>query len=107
VSPLAVVTWLGWACYTGAAGTLAAYVALIAGRRRWRRAWNAAGLFFTSIALSQTPSLFGGVLYGRGVWTAAAVTACLLASAALQAVAALRPRRPQPQTAPDDGGQDA
>ena len=93
MNPPAVVTWLGWACYAGAAAALAAYVAQISGRGGRRRPWNAAGLFFTCIALSQTPSLFDAAMYGRGLWPAAVVTVCLVASAAIQAFTALRPRR--------------
>lgn len=89
----ALVTWLGWACYAGAAASLGAYLAVVLGRQGWRRPWNAAGLVFTSLALSQTPYLFDEALHGRGVGAALTVTFCLLAAAAAQAYAALRPRR--------------
>jgi hypothetical protein len=93
VSSLAVVTWLGWACYAGAAVALVAYLVQVAGRGRWRRPWNAAGLVFTSVALSQTPYLFDPAMYGRSLRTAVVVTVCMVAAAALQAFTALRPRR--------------
>ena len=93
MSTVALVTWLGWACYAGAAGTLVAYLVQVLGRQGWRRPWNAAGLVFTSVALSQTPFLFDEAMYGRGLGTAMIVTFCLLASAIVQAYTALRPRR--------------
>jgi len=89
----ALIAWLGWACYAGAAVAIAAYVIQLAGDAGWKRPWNAAGLFFTSIALSQTPFLFQGVDDAKGLRTAAIVTACLDAAAVLQAFLALRPRR--------------
>jgi hypothetical protein len=93
VTSVVLVTWLGWACYAGAAGSLAAYLALILKRQGWRRPWNAAGLVFISLALSQTPFLFDEALQGRGVGAAMVVTFCLLASAIVQTYTALRPRR--------------
>ena len=88
-----VLIWLGWACYAGAAVAIVVYVVHFAGRQGWKRPWNAAGLFFTSIALSQTPFLFQTVADRRGVRTAFIVTLCLLAATGLQAVIALRHRR--------------
>jgi len=93
VSTVALVTLLGWTCYAGAAGALAAYLVLVLGRQGWRRPWNAAGLVLISVALSQTPFLFDEAMYGRGLGTAMIVTFCLLASAIVQAYTALRPRR--------------
>ncbi len=93
VNGSALIVWLGWACYAGAAGAIAALVIPVLGGHGWKRPWNAAGLFFTSIALSQTPFLFQGAYDAKGLRTAAIVTACLDAAAALQAVLALRPRR--------------
>ena len=87
------IIWLGWACYAGAAAMLIVYAVLFARGQGWTRPWNAAGLVFTSIALSQTPSLFRNVYNSRELFTAATVTACLLAAGALQAVAALRARK--------------
>ena len=88
-----LVTWLGWACYAGAAVAIGVYVIHFAGRQGWKRPWNAAGLFFTSIALSQTPFLFQSVPDTRSLRTAIIVTASLLASTGLQAFIALRRRR--------------
>ena len=94
------ITWLGWACYAGAAAAIIVYVIHFAGRQGWKRPWNAAGLFFTSIALSQTPFLFQTVFDKRGLLTAALVTVCLLAATALQAVTALRRRKRRAEDAP-------
>ena len=93
MTSFALVTWLGWACYVGAAASLVAYVVQVTRRRIWRRPWNAAGLVFISVALSQTPFLFNEAMYGKGLATAMIVTFCLLASAILQVYTALRPRR--------------
>ena len=93
MSPALMITWLGWACYIGAAIAIIVYVVHFAGRQGWKRPWNAAGLFFTSIALSQTPFLFQYVGDSRGVGAAAIVTLCLLAACAVQAFSALRRRR--------------
>ena len=75
-----IITWLGWACYLGALVAIVVYVIHFAGRQGWKRPWNAAGLFFTSIALSQTPFLFQYALDARGLRTAFIVTLCLLAA---------------------------
>ena len=93
MSMSAALIWLGWACYAGAAVAIVVYVIQFAGRQGWKRPWNAAGLFFTSIALSQTPFLFQTVADRRGVRTAFIVTLCLLAATGLQAFVALRRRR--------------
>jgi hypothetical protein len=88
-----LVTWLGWACYAGALVAIVVYVIHFAGRQGWKRPWNAAGLFFTAIALTQTPFLFQDA-YDRGkVWRAVVVTLCLLVATALQSITALRRRR--------------
>ena len=84
-----IVTWLGWACYAGAAFAIVVYLVQLAGRQGWRRPWNAAGLFFTAIALTQAPFLFQGV----PPWRVAAMTLCLLIATGLQAMTALRRRR--------------
>ena len=96
------IIWLGWACYLGAAIAILVYVIHFAGRQGWRRPWNAAGLFFTSIALSQTPYLFQSVADRRGIRSAFVVTACLLAATGLQAFIALRRRKPRAEDAPKD-----
>ena len=92
MSMSAVLIWLGWACYAGALAAIVVYVIHFAERQGWKRPWNAAGLFFTSIALTQTPFLFTSV-DTRGLRSAALVTVCLLAATALQAFVALRRRR--------------
>ena len=93
MTPTGLIVWLGWACYLGAAVAIVAYVLQFTGGKAWRRPWNAAGLFFTSIALSQTPYLFEDASDRRGLRTAVLVTLCLLASTGLQAFIALRPRK--------------
>ena len=95
-----LVTWLGWVCYAGAAVAIVVYVIHFAGRQGWKRPWNAAGLFFTSIALSQTPFLFQTVYDARGLRSAFLVTACLLAATGLQAFTALRRRRRREDAVP-------
>ncbi len=96
MTPATLIVWLGWACYLGAAAAIVAYVAHFAGRQGWKRPWNAAGLFFTSIALSQTPFLFEDATDPAGLRIASLVTVCLLASVGLQAFTALRHRRGEP-----------
>ncbi len=93
MSAVQMVTFLGWACYAGALVSIIVYVIHFAGRQGWKRPWNAAGLFFTSIALSWTPFLFQTVSDKRGVRDALIVTVCLLAAAGLQAMTALRRRK--------------
>ena len=100
MSMSAILIWLGWACYVGAGVAIVVYVIHFAGRQGWKRPWNAAGLFFTSIALSQTPSLFQTVADRRGVRTAFIVTLCLLAATGLQAFVALRRRRARSEDTP-------
>jgi len=95
-----LITWLGWACYAGAAGAIGAYVIHFAGRQGWKRPWNAAGLFFTSIALSQVPFLFQEAFGMRGLRTAIIVTASLLVATGLQAFTALRRRKRREDGAP-------
>ncbi len=87
------ITWLGRACLLGAAAAIGVYVAHLAGARGWKRPWNAAGLFFTAITLTQLPFLFENDTDPRGVRTAMIATVCLLAAAGLQAFTALRRRR--------------
>ena len=87
------VNLLGWLCYLGAAAAIVVYLIHFAKRQGWRRPWNAAGLFFTAIALSQVPSLFQEGLAGRTLVAAVAVTLCLLVATGLQAMTAMRQRR--------------
>lgn len=84
------VTWLGWLCYAGAAAAIIVYLIHFAGRQGWKRPWNAAGLFFTAIALTQAPALFQEATH---LWHCVLLTLCLLAATALQAFTALRRRR--------------
>ena len=93
MSVATLISLLGWACYAGAAAAIVVYVIHFAGRQGWKRPWNAAGLFFTSIALSWTPFLFQTVVDGRGARDALIVTVCLLAAAVLQGMTALRRRK--------------
>jgi hypothetical protein len=87
------ISWLGWLCYLGAAAAIVVYLIHFAGRQGWKRPWNAAGLFFTAIALSQVPTLFQGGLAGRTLTAAVVVTACLLIATGLQAWMAMRRRK--------------
>ena len=87
------VSWLGWLCYAGAALAIVVYLIHFAGRQGWKRPWNAAGLFFTAIALAQVPSLFQEGLSGSSLRAAVIVTVCLLAATVLQALMAMRRRR--------------
>ena len=98
-----IITGLGWACYAGAAASIIVYVVHFAGRQGWKRPLNAAGLFFTSIALSWTPFLFQTVMDGRGLRNAAIVTVCLLAAAILQSMTALRRRKRRDDAPPAAG----
>jgi hypothetical protein len=96
----ALINLLGWACYAGALVAIVVYIVHFAGRQGWKRPWNAAGLFFTSIALSATPSLFRDAIDAGEVRAAAIVTLCLLAATGLQAFTALRRRRVRADDAP-------
>jgi hypothetical protein len=100
VSPAGLIVWLGWACYAGALAAIVVYVIHFAGRQGWKRPWNAAGLFFTSIALSQIPPLFVGGYDRASMWRAITVTLCLLVATGLQAFTALRRRRRRADDAP-------
>ena len=100
MNPLPLVVWLGWACYAGALVAIVVYVIHFAGRQGWKRPWNAAGLFFTAIALTQTPSLFLAAYDRAQVWRALTVTICLLTATGLQAFTALRRRRRASDAAP-------
>ena len=88
-----IIFWLGWACYMGALAAIIVYAVHLAGRQGWKRPWNAAGLFFTAIALTQTPFLFQYAVDPHGLLRAFIVTLCLLSATALQAMSALRQRR--------------
>ncbi len=101
MSPAQIVIWLGWACYAGALAAIVVYVIHFAGRQGWKRPWNAAGLFFTAIALTQAPPLFLSGAYDHAqLGRAAAVTVCLLIATGLQAFTALRRRRRAGDAAP-------
>ena len=93
MSAVLLVVWLGWACYAGALAAIVVYVIHFAGRQGWKRPWNAAGLFFTAIALTQIPFLFEGAFYRGRLWRPVIVTVCLLTATGLQAMTALRRRR--------------
>jgi hypothetical protein len=103
MTPSPLVIWMGWACYAGAFAAIVIYVIHFAGRQGWKRPWNAAGLFFTAIAMTQTPALFLNS-YDKGMVTrAAVVTVCLLAATAVQAYSALRRRRRASDAPPAEG----
>ena len=87
-----LLTWLGWACFAGGGSAIAVYILHFLKRQGWRRPWNAAGLFFSAIALTQIPSF---LLADAGAAFAHKVIAviCLLVGVAVQAVMALRTRR--------------
>lgn len=102
MNPPALVVWLGWACYAGALIAIVAYIVHFTRQRGWNRPWNAVGLFFSAIALTQTPAFFLGVYDGRSLARAVVVTVCLLGTTAVQAYNALRPRR-EGDRAPPEG----
>jgi hypothetical protein len=92
------ITLLGWLCYATGAAAIVVYVIHFAGRQGWKRPWNAAGLFFTAIALSQLPGLFRTAEDMADVRAAILVTACLIIATGLQAMSALRKRRERDDT---------
>lgn len=95
------VAWLGWACYAGAGVAILVYLWHLLGPERSKRPVAAAGLLFTSLALSQTPFLFEDAFDRYRIARAGIVTVCLLAAVALQAHALLRPRREPPPALPE------
>ena len=97
-----IVTWLGWICYADAAVAIIVYIIHFAGRQGWRRPWNAAGLFFTAIAMTQAPSLMQEATGPGTLRSAVILTVCLLAATGLQAVTAMR-RRKRREDAPAPG----
>ena len=94
------VTWLGWLCYAGAAVAIIGDLIHFAGRQGWKRPWNAAGLFFTAIALSQAPSLFQEASSLRAP---VLLTVSLLAATGLQAFIAMRRRKRREGDTPPPG----
>lgn len=98
-----LVSWLGWICYADAAVAIIVYAIHFAGRQGWRRPWNAAGLFFTAIAMTQAPTLMQEAEGAGTLRSAVILTLCLLAATGLQAVTALRRRRRR-EDAPATGG---
>jgi hypothetical protein len=97
-----MITVLGWLCYAAGAIALLVYIIHFAGRQGWRRPWNAAGLFFTALALAQVPTLFRNAVELSELRAAVIVTICLIAATGLQALTALRKRRDR-----DDGTTEA
>jgi hypothetical protein len=97
-----LVTWLGWICYADAAFAIVIYGVHFAGRQGWRRPWNAAGLFFTAIAMTQAPTLMQEAEGSGSLRSAVILTLCLLAATGLQAVTAMR-RRKRREDAPAPG----
>jgi len=88
-----MITVLGWLCYAAGAIALAVYIIHFAGRQGWKRPWNAAGLFFTALALAQAPTLFRTAVDIPELRAAVIVTISLIAATGLQALTALRKRR--------------
>jgi hypothetical protein len=88
-----MITILGWLCYATGAAALAVYIIHFAGRQGWKRPWNAAGLFFTALALAQIPTLFRNAVELSELRAAVVVTICLIGATGLQALTALRKRR--------------
>jgi hypothetical protein len=93
VSATDTISILGWLCYAAGAFALVVYVIHFADRQGWKRPWNAAGLFFTAIALAQVPPLFRNSNDNGELFAAIVVTLCLVIATGLQAMTALRKRR--------------
>lgn len=87
-----ILTYLGWACFAGGGAAIAVYLLHFLGRQGWRRPWNAAGLFFSAIALTQIP-LFMLADGADAFIPKALAVLCLLVGVALQTVMVLRTRR--------------
>ena len=101
-----MITTLGWLCYAAGVVAIVVYIIHFAGRQGWKRPWNAAGLFFTALALSQVPSLFRNAMDLGELRAAVIVTICLVAATGLQAMTALRKRRRrEDDAAAGDGAQ--
>ena len=79
---MTLITLLGWACYAGALAAIVVYIIHFAQRQGWKRPWNAAGLFFTALALTQIPTLFRDAVATDEVRAAVIATLCLLGAAA-------------------------
>jgi hypothetical protein len=101
MNPPSLVVWLGWACYAGAGVAIVAYIVHFTRQRGWNRPWNAVGLFFSAIALTQTPAFFLGIYDPRTLIRAVVVTVCLLGTTGVQVFIALRPRRRDGEGPPD------
>ena len=93
MNPSEMITILGWLCYAAGAVALGVYIIHFAGRQGWRRPWNAAGLFFTALALAFLPSLFRNAVDLGELRAAVIVTICLIGATGLQALTALRRRK--------------
>jgi hypothetical protein len=96
-----MITTLGWLCYAAGVGAILVYIIHFAGRQGWKRPWNAAGLFFTALALSQAPTLFRNAQELGELRAAVIVTICLIAATGLQAMTALRRRKRREDAAPE------
>lgn len=88
-----ILTWLGWFCFAGGGSALVVYVVQFARRQEWRRPWNAAGLIFTAVALTQLPMFLHQGAQDQGFMSGVLAVSCLSVAVILQAVTALRPRR--------------
>ncbi len=101
MGPTDMITVLGWLCYVAGGIALLVYIIHFAGRQGWKRPWNAAGLFFTALALAQVPTLFRTAVEISELRAAVIVTICLIAATGLQALTALRKRKLRPGEAPE------
>ncbi len=102
-----VLQWLGWLCYLAAALAILAYVIHVVRRPSWQRPWNAAGLFFTGLALTQLPSFMIDGGDGPAFLNAVLAVVSLMLPATLQGDVALRTRRRADDRAGDGApGQD-
>ena len=95
MNPTEMISVLGWLCYGAGAIALLVYIIHFAGRQGWKRPWNAAGLFFTALALAQAPTLFRTATDIPELRAAVIVTISLIAAVGLQALTALRKRKVQ------------
>jgi peptidoglycan/LPS O-acetylase OafA/YrhL len=88
-----ILTALGWACFAGGGAAIGVYLLHFLRRQGWRRPWNAAGLLFTAIALTQVPLYLVSGAAGASFPAGVISVVCLLVGVGIQSVMALRTRR--------------
>lgn len=88
-----IFTLMSWACWAGAALSVAVYVYAYILRPRGERLLATVGLFFTAVGLSQIPLFLRHGAEGPAFMNAGFAIVSLLAAAAAQALAAARTRR--------------